>query len=262
MRKGADDDRDAQHRPRHKRKDSIPSFPARLPHLKSPDGAAAAAPTHGQSPAIISTHRFPASISRNISAKGKATMAAVHYYLGRPARVWISAHSPRSPARQARKGSGRVHSGIPGQPASGFTPFCARCGARLNRCLLAPRRPPEVLRDGGIRPSPDAAPAGGLLARRIANRPLRHRRVCRRGIGQRGRSSGGTMVRLLSALFAVTHAAAVSPHLQEMKFHRQADRSSSHGIGSHKYPTCSYVFGRVWRMSEMGDGDALPRSAG
>ena len=46
-------------------------------------------------------------------------MAAVHYYLGRPARVWISAHSPRSPARPARNGSGRVHSGIPGQPATG-----------------------------------------------------------------------------------------------------------------------------------------------
>ena len=33
-------------------------------------------------------------------------MPAVHYYLGRPARVWISAHSRRSPARQARNGSG------------------------------------------------------------------------------------------------------------------------------------------------------------
>ena len=43
-------------------------------------------------------------------------MPAVPYYLGRPARVWISAHSRRSPARQARNGSGRVHSGIPGQP--------------------------------------------------------------------------------------------------------------------------------------------------
>jgi hypothetical protein len=80
-------------------------------------------------------------------------MAAVHYYLGRPARVWISAQSPRSPARQARTGSGRVHSGIPGPPARGFTPFWARCGARLTRCRLAPRRPPGVLRDGGIRPA-------------------------------------------------------------------------------------------------------------
>jgi hypothetical protein len=48
-------------------------------------------------------------------------MTIVHYYLGRPARVWIAANSRRSPARQARKGSGRVYS-IPGQPASGFTP--------------------------------------------------------------------------------------------------------------------------------------------
>jgi hypothetical protein len=54
-------------------------------------------------------------------SKGNA-MAAVHYYLGRPARVWISAHSPRSAARQARNGSGRVHGGIPGQAATGLTP--------------------------------------------------------------------------------------------------------------------------------------------
>ena len=49
-------------------------------------------------------------------------MPAVHYYLGRPARVWISAHSRRSSARQARNGSGGVHSRIPGQPATGFPP--------------------------------------------------------------------------------------------------------------------------------------------
>ena len=49
-------------------------------------------------------------------------MTIVHYYLGRPAHVWIAANSRRSPARQAHKGSGRVHSGIPGQPARGFTP--------------------------------------------------------------------------------------------------------------------------------------------
>ncbi len=30
-------------------------------------------------------------------------MTIVHYYLGRPARVWIAANSRRSPARQARK---------------------------------------------------------------------------------------------------------------------------------------------------------------
>src|SRR5690348_3806284 len=35
-------------------------LPARLPHLKSPDAATAAARTPGQSHAIISTHRFPA----------------------------------------------------------------------------------------------------------------------------------------------------------------------------------------------------------
>lgn len=121
MWKGADDDRDTHRRPRHNRTDSIPSSAARLPHLTSPDAAAAASRTPSQSPAISSTHRFPASISRNTSFKGNA-MPAVHYYLGRPARVWISAHSRRSPARQARTGSGDGRSGIPGQPARGFTP--------------------------------------------------------------------------------------------------------------------------------------------
>jgi hypothetical protein len=62
MRKAADEDRDAHHRPRHNRKDSIPSSPARLPHLKPPDAATTAARTPSQSPANISTHRFPASI--------------------------------------------------------------------------------------------------------------------------------------------------------------------------------------------------------
>ena len=72
-------------------------------------------------------------------------MAAVHYYLGRPAQVWISAHSRRRPARQARQGSEPVRNSIPGQPASGFTPSVP---------AAAPGLPP------------DAAPAGGLLARR------------------------------------------------------------------------------------------------
>jgi hypothetical protein len=49
-------------------------------------------------------------------------MTIVHYYLGRPARVWIAANSRRSPERQAREGSGRARSGIPGQPPRGSTP--------------------------------------------------------------------------------------------------------------------------------------------
>jgi hypothetical protein len=93
-------------------------------------------------------------------------MTAVHYYLGRPARVWISAHSRRSPARQARNGSGPVHNGIPGQPASGPTrsvPATAHRSADTH-----PRRPgnpnPAVTATSGL--PADAAPAGGLLARR------------------------------------------------------------------------------------------------
>ena len=71
-------------------------------------------------------------------------MPAVHYYLGRPARVWISAHPRRSPARQARTGSEDAHGGIPAQPARGLTPSTPAAS--------------------GL--PPDAAPAGGLLARR------------------------------------------------------------------------------------------------
>jgi hypothetical protein len=54
MWKEADDDRDAHRRPRHNRKDSIPSFPARLSHLKSPDAAPAVAGTPSRSLAISS----------------------------------------------------------------------------------------------------------------------------------------------------------------------------------------------------------------
>ena len=92
-------------------------------------------------------------------------MPAVHYYLGRPARVWISAQSPRSPARQARTGSGRVHSCIPGQPATGFTPSgsaAAHSSADISRRADNPAA--SVTAAPGL--PPGAAPAGGLLARR------------------------------------------------------------------------------------------------
>ena len=96
-------------------------------------------------------------------------MAAVHYYLGRPACVWISAHSRRSPARQARKGSGPVHNGIPGQPASGFTPSvpAAAHGSADPYPRRAGHRTSSVTATSGL--PPDAASTGGLLARhRIA----------------------------------------------------------------------------------------------
>ena len=93
-------------------------------------------------------------------------MAAVHYYLGRPARVWISAHSRRSPARQARNGSGPVHNGIPGQPASGLTPSVPATAHRSadTHPRRAGNRKPPVTATSGL--PADAAPAGGLLARR------------------------------------------------------------------------------------------------
>jgi hypothetical protein len=91
-------------------------------------------------------------------------MTIVHYYLGRPTHVWIAANSRRSPARQAHKGSGRVHGGIPGQPARGFTPSVS----------AAAHGPADAhsRRGGSWKSSVTAtsdllpAPAGGLLARR------------------------------------------------------------------------------------------------
>jgi hypothetical protein len=96
-------------------------------------------------------------------------MAAVHYYLGRPAHVWISAHSRRSPARQARTGSGPVHSGIPGQPARGSTPSgpAAAHGSADTYSRRAGNRTSSVTATSDL--PPGAAPAGGLLTRhRIA----------------------------------------------------------------------------------------------
>jgi hypothetical protein len=69
------------------------------------------------------------------------------------------------PQRHPRPARKRIH------------PFCARSGARLSRCLLAPCRQPGVLRDSGIRASPRRRPADPPPNR---NRPLRHRRGRRR----------------------------------------------------------------------------------
>jgi hypothetical protein len=92
-------------------------------------------------------------------------MPAVHYYLGRPARVWISAHSRRRPARQARPGSGRVHGGIPGPPATGSTPSvpAAAYGPADTCSRRAGNRTSSVTAASDL--PPDAAPADGLLAR-------------------------------------------------------------------------------------------------
>jgi hypothetical protein len=88
----------------------------------------------------------------------------VHYYLGRPAHVWIAANSRRSPARQAHKGSGRVRNGIPGKAARGFTPSvpAAAHGSTDAYSRRADNRKPSVTATSGLPP----APAGGLLARR------------------------------------------------------------------------------------------------
>ena len=93
-------------------------------------------------------------------------MPAVHYYLGRPARVWISAHTRRSPARGKRAKAA--------DPST--TPFPA--SPQADSPLLGPLRPtaqPIPTRTTPTNPKPcvtatsdlppDAAPAGGLLAR-------------------------------------------------------------------------------------------------
>lgn len=91
-------------------------------------------------------------------------MTIVHYYLGRPAHVWIAANPRRSPARQAHKGTGRVHSGIPGQPARGFTPSApaAAHGPADAHLRRAGNRKSSVTATSDLPP----APASGLLARR------------------------------------------------------------------------------------------------
>jgi hypothetical protein len=135
MRKGADDDRDARHPPPHDRNESIPCVPARLPHLKPPDAAAAAARTTGRSPATAGTHRSPAPVFS-------------------PYRI------------QRGKGHGRC-SLLPRTPGPrldlGPVTPPPRAAQPVPRAAPATRSP----RDGGIRPSPRRAPApaGGLLAR-------------------------------------------------------------------------------------------------
>ena len=110
--------------------------------------------SHRPSSARTASRRL---FSRNISFRGKA-MPAVHYYLGRPARVWISTHSPRSPARQARTGSGDAHSSIPGRPASGFTPSVpAAAHSSAGACSRrADNQKSPVTATSGL--PPDAAP--------------------------------------------------------------------------------------------------------
>ena len=78
--------------------------------------------------------------------------------------VWIAANPRRSPARQAHKGSGRVHSGIPGQPARGFTPSApaAAHGPADAHSRRGGNRKSSVTATSDLPP----APVGGLLARR------------------------------------------------------------------------------------------------
>ena len=139
----------------------------------------AAARTPGQSPTIISTHRFPASISRTISVKGERHGRCSLLPRTPCPRLDLGPFTPQPraastqrqrtrPQRHPRPARKRIH------------PFYARCGARLSRYRLTLRRQPEVPRDGGIRPSPrrrpHRRPAGPPPNR---HRPLRHRRGCR-----------------------------------------------------------------------------------
>jgi hypothetical protein len=70
-------------------------------------------------------------------------------------------------ARRGKRATAATHPQRHPRPARKLIyPRCVRCGAQFSRCLPAPRRQPEVLRDGDIPPSPRRCPAGGLLARR------------------------------------------------------------------------------------------------
>ena len=179
MWKGADDDRDAHHRPRHNHNDSIPSFPARLPHLTSPDAATAGARTPSKSPAIISTHRFPASIFSQYLIQGESHGRCSLLPRTPCPRLDLGPFTPQPRAASAQRQRTRPQR-HPRPARTRIHPLCVRCGARLSRCLLAPRRQPEVLRHGDIRPSsrrrPHRRPAGPPPNR---HRPLWHRRGCR-----------------------------------------------------------------------------------
>jgi len=81
-----------------------------------------------------------------------------------PGHVWIAANSRRSPARKAHKGSGRVHSSIPGQPREDSLLLCPlrRTAQPMPTRRRAGNRKSSVTATSGLPP----APTGGLLARR------------------------------------------------------------------------------------------------
>ena len=178
MRKGADDDRDARHRPRHNRNDSIPYVPARLAHLKSPDAATTAAPTPGQSPAIT-THRFPASIFSHYSVKGERPWLL---FITISDALPASGSRPIHPAAPRGKRAKAADASTAASPASPQPDSPLRCPPRRTAHPIptAFRRQPDGLRDCGTRPSarrrPRRRPAGPPPDR---NRPLRHRCGCR-----------------------------------------------------------------------------------
>jgi hypothetical protein len=162
MRKGADDDRDARHRPPHDRNESIPCVPARLPHRKPPDAAAAAARATGRSPAAAGTHRSRRLFSRPIASKGE--------------RPW-PLFTTTSDARPA-SGSRPSHAAAPrGPPAPRRKP-----GAPGRRHPAFPRRPRPRRRSAGPppparqQPHPPASDSSGAHQARRAYKPTRYRR--------------------------------------------------------------------------------------
>jgi hypothetical protein len=70
-------------------------------------------------------------------------MTIVHYYLGRPARVWIAANSRRSPARQARKAA----------DASAAASPASAGGLLARRRIAIARFGTDVAAAGGIGPA-------------------------------------------------------------------------------------------------------------
>ena len=93
-------------------------------------------------------------------------MAAVHYYLGRPARVWISARFTPTYCAASAKAADASTAASPASPQPDSPLRCPPQRTRLTRYLPTICLNPDGLRDRGTRPSPGAAPAYGLLARR------------------------------------------------------------------------------------------------
>ena len=87
-----------------------------LPHLKSPDAATAAARTPSQSQAIISTHRFPASIFSQCLIQGESHARCSLLPRTPCPRLDLGPFTPQPRAASAQRAADASTADIPGQP--------------------------------------------------------------------------------------------------------------------------------------------------